>query len=707
MSAEIPTQIGSVAPMLYQHHSGKASPKQSIDVSQLSQEKFDQIIGEYENVLAIQQVIYDLANTPFHPGDIDSFFEEIHRVLSSILYSENIIIATLDDGEENLDFVYFRDSVDSISHSQLLSLPSQQVKYTFTGYVLRSGVSLLADKNTMQKMMDSGHVAQLGTICECWLGVPLKHQETTFGVLAIQSYNPEIVYHSRDAELLEIVANHISSAINRKRMAQEMQQVNAQLNKAHQELDEMVQQRTEQLVKANFELHKLLREKEKTQARLAHDALHDNLTGLPNRTLFIDRLLQAMHRANGRDKLRYAVLFIDMDRFKVINDSLGHLTGDLLLKEVSVRLEKTIRLCDSVARFGGDEFCILLEGNIENFDAIIIAERIIDLLSQPFNLQGFEVFTSPSVGITFSQDYYQDPEEVLRDADSAMYQAKSLGKACFAIFDVSMHEEALRRLKLETDLRVAVNEKQIETYYQPIVDLNQRRIVSFECLARWRHAKEGFVSPEDFITIAEETGLIVKLGWQILESAVLQLAVWRNQFDLTNLSISVNLSPKQLEGYHLVEDILNLLQKHDLPTQSLKLEITESVLIDNFEMAKLVINEFSKAGIKIMLDDFGTGYSSLSYLHHFPISIVKIDRSFINNMFSQPTDLAVIKSVESLATGLLMGVVAEGLETEEQFEKLKEIGILYGQGYLFSKPLCAKAISEAMQIGSLGGAKFL
>jgi diguanylate cyclase (GGDEF)-like protein len=667
------------------------------DPQSLSRIELQKMLAEYERSIEIQHVLCDIANIPIEEAKISQFYIAIHKALSKIIYSDNIIIASMDEKQERLSFDYFKDTVDDLSTEDIDSLPAHRVKYTFTGYVLRTGEPLLANNQEMKKLLEAGEVSQLGTECVSWLGVPLKLEDRIYGVIAVQSYKKTIKFNHDDLELLQFVANHISSAISRKKLNLDMITVNQALQEAKTVLEEQVQERTNELVKTNHELQKLVQQQKMTQKKLSHDALHDSLTGLPNRNLFIDRLLQAM-KGGSRNHLKYAVLFIDLDRFKVINDSLGHLTGDLLLKEVSHRLEKTLRQCDSIARFGGDEFCILLEGNITKAEVITITERIITIVSEPYTLQGYEVFTSPSVGITLSQSYYTNPEDVLRDSDAAMYQAKSMGKACFAIFDSSMHNNALLRLQLENDLRVAVKANEIIPYFQPILDLSQGTITSLESLARWNHHSEGFVKPDVFINIAEETGLIQQLGKQVLEKSLQTLAHWRSLDNrLNQLSVSVNLSPRQLEDDNLVTEIVDMLKQYDLPPNCLKLEITEGVLIDRFESAKKILNQFSEAGIKIMLDDFGTGFSSLSYLHHFPISIVKIDRSFIANMFKEATDMAIIQSVQNLAEGLNMKVVAEGIENQSEVDKLRQMHIDYGQGYLLSKPLTADDTFKFLQ----------
>ena len=653
----------------------------------LTQQQLVELMNEYSQSIKVQKILFEIANLAFIEQNVEQFYQTIHSLLSEIIYAENIIIATLNSDSNQLEFVYFKDTVDTINQDELKRLNAKQIYKTLTGYVVRTGRPLLANKTKMKQLTDKGEIHQVGEACSFWMGAPLIANGNVSGVIALQSYDDRNTFVQSDLELLGFVASHISTVIHRKFLTRQLVEANHALTESHKELEEKVQQRTNDLVKSNYELHKLLREREKTQAKLYHDALHDRLTGLPNRTLFIDRLLQAMSRNERRKQLKYAVLFIDLDRFKVINDSLGHITGDLLLKEVSSRLLSAIRPSDSVARFGGDEFCILLEGDIDKSKTIQIAERIIKKVSTPYRLQGYEVFTSPSVGIAISQTHYKNPEEVLRDADAAMYQAKSQGKARYEFFDISMHHNALKRLQLETDLRVAIKEEELQVYFQPIVETSSKLTVGFEALVRWKHHQLGFISPLEFIEIAEETGLISKLGKQILARAIEQISIFRSlNLNNQNYYVSVNLSPKQLEEESIVGDILMLLSQASLPKSAIKLEITESILIDNFEVAKSILNRFDEEGIDIMLDDFGTGFSSLSYLHHFPIKTVKIDRSFVSNMFEVAKDLAVIQSVENLATGLGMQVVAEGVETEEQRLKLSEIGVNFSQGYLISKP---------------------
>ena len=432
-------------------------------------------------------------------------------------------------------------------------------------------------------------------------------------------------------------------------------------------------------------------ERKHMEKQLLHDALHDSLTGLPNRALFMDRLDHELKRAQANPDYVFAVLFLDLDRFKVVNDSAGHLVGDQLLIEISRRLEKTVNFTDTVARLGGDEFTILLE-NIHNIkNAIAVAEKIDQALSIPFKLQGYELFTSASIGIALSSEGYDQPDEIMRDADLTMYSAKEQGRARYEIFNSSLHDRAITRLQLETDMRRGIEREEFLIYYQPIHSLETGKLAGFEALARWKHPVRGIVSPVEFIPVAEETGTIVALGTWIMERACRQMQSWQELYPHKYpLQISVNLSGKQLREPSLLEKIDSILQDTGLSPQSLKLEITESSLIENMEVATQTLLDIKSRGIKLSMDDFGTGYSSLSYLHRFPVDILKIDRSFVRDIRTNKGNYAIVKAIVTLAHVLEMEVIAEGLEDSFQLEQLKLLNCEYGQGYYFAKPLNLK-----------------
>src|SRR5438105_2349013 len=442
-----------------------------------------------------------------------------------------------------------------------------------------------------------------------------------------------------------------------------------------------------------------------SQTDITERKVSDPLTGLPNRLLFIDRLGRLIKHSRRRKDHLFAVLFLDLDGFKMINDSLGHLIGDQLLVGVAMRLEKCLRSSDTVARLGetftvarlgGDEFTILLDDIKDAADANRAAERLMKALAPAFVLAGKEVFTSISIGIALSNSAYEEPEDMLRDADTAMYRAKSLGKARYEVFDADMRASVMARLQLETDLRRALERNEFRNFYQPIVSLESGRIVGFEALLRWQHATRGMISPEEFIFVAEETGLIRELGWWSLREACRQMSQWRARSkSYLDLTISVNLSAKQLLQRHLVEDMEKLLREIGLPPEALKLEITESAVMADPAAAAETLQAIKSLGIRLAIDDFGTGYSSLSYLHRFPLDTLKIDRSFISGGGEGDT-MEIARTIMPMAKNLRLDVVAEGVETIEQVTLLKRLQCKYAQGYYFSKPLAPEEVAPML-----------
>lgn len=442
-----------------------------------------------------------------------------------------------------------------------------------------------------------------------------------------------------------------------------------------------------------------------SQTDITERKVSDPLTGLPNRLLFIDRLGRLIKHSKRRKDHLFAVLFMDLDGFKMINDSLGHLMGDQLLVGVATRLERCLRSSDTVARLGetftvarlgGDEFTILLDDIKEPADANRAAERLMKALAPPFVLAGKEVFTSISIGIALSNSAYQEPEDMLRDADTAMYRAKSLGKARYEVFDADMRASVMARLQLETDLRRALERSEFRNFYQPIVSLDSGRIVGFEALLRWQHPTKGMIAPEHFIFVAEETGLIRELGWWSLGEACRQMSKWRARSEAyLDLTVSVNLSAKQLLQPHLVDDMKILLREVGLPAEALKLEITESAVMADPAAAAETLQQIKSLGIRLAIDDFGTGYSSLSYLHRFPLDTLKIDRSFISGE-GEGGGMEIARTIMPMAKNLRLEVVAEGVETLEQVALLKRLQCKYAQGYYFSKPLAPEEVAPIL-----------
>lgn len=443
-------------------------------------------------------------------------------------------------------------------------------------------------------------------------------------------------------------------------------------------------------------------DRKQAEEKLVHDAFHDALTGLPNRVLFMDHLKQSVQRAKRKNHFPFGVLFLDFDRFKLVNDSLGHMVGDQLLIAIASRLETSVRPGDTVARLGGDEFTILLEDLNSSEEAALVAKRILRNLAEPFALSAHEIFITASIGIALSTDGYQQPEDILRDADTAMYRAKSMGKARYEVFDKAMHDNAMNLLQIETDLWRAIERKELTLDYQPIVSLRTEKIAGFEALLRWQHPSRGIVSPLDFISVAEETGLIMPIGEWVLDQGCRQIRDWQKLYPQDPpLYISVNLSAKQFMQPDLIDQVSLALDRAGLNPTSLKVEITESMVMQNVESVTTMLGQLRALGVEISMDDFGTGYSSLSYLHRFPISTLKVDRSFVSSMTDNQENLEIVRTIVGLARSLKMDVVAEGVETRAQAAELREMNCEYGQGHYFSRALNAEGAVRLLSVDSV------
>lgn len=459
-----------------------------------------------------------------------------------------------------------------------------------------------------------------------------------------------------------------------------------------------IQRQTAVLEETNRELQAEILERKRAEEQLTHDALHDGLTGLPNRVLFMDRLERAIEYCRRRPDYPFSVLFLDLDQFKIINDSLGHTIGDLLLISIAHRLGASIRASDTVARLGGDEFVVLIENTSLEAAVSIVAQKIQENLKKPFTLEGHEIYISASIGIVESVINYDRPDEVLRDADIAMYHAKELGKSRFEFFSDGLRKKAVSRLELENELRQAIECQEFELHYQPIVKLATNEITSCEALIRWRHPKRGLLLPADFIQVAEESGLILPIGQWVLFEACSQLKMWQETYPrLHNLAINVNISGKQFTQPDFVKVVEQALARTGLHSEYLKLEITESVLIDNYTAANDKFQELLGIGVQLQIDDFGTGYSSLGYLQHFPVHTIKIDKSFVQEMGKGKKGSDLIRAMVSMAKDLGMDTIAEGIEIGEQLDELRSVDCQYGQGYLLSRPLDRSTFEKNME----------
>jgi diguanylate cyclase (GGDEF)-like protein len=618
----------------------------------------------------LQAALFRIAELASTTDSIDNFYAAVHRVVGGLLYARNFYIALLSEDGNELTFPYSVDERDR-------SLQPRKLTNGLTEYVLRHSTALLANAPEIKRLRAEGEVVQHGTSSECWLGVPLVCAEHTVGALVVQSYSAEHRYTLRDQELLTFVSYHIANALERVRAGES-------LRRAYSNLEHRVGERTKALALANRDLRAQITERERIEARLKYETLHDSLTGLPNRTLLMQRLERALEQYHADPSKGFAVLFLDLDRFKVINDSVGHLIGDDLLFQAGGRIRACLKSEDVVARLGGDEFGVLLEGVNETETACNIAERIIEDLNAPFRLAAKELFTSTSIGITLAAPHYKHPEELLRDADSAMYRAKADGRHRYALFDEELRKQAVILLDIENDLRRALTRNEFVPYYQPIVDLEDGKVIGFEALMRWHHPSRGVLLPGEFLSVAEDTGASETIDWQIFEQVcrdAAALAGERGRF------VCVNLSAKHFRNPDLDRRLLSLLAEHDVPTNRFRIEVTERALLEDPPSVRRILQTFRGAGVSMSLDDFGTGYSSLSYLHRYPLQALKIDQSFIASLTEDGKggSTAVIRAILAMAQTLSMQAIAEGVETIEQRALLQKMGCRYVQGFLYSQ----------------------
>jgi diguanylate cyclase (GGDEF)-like protein len=482
-----------------------------------------------------------------------------------------------------------------------------------------------------------------------------------------------------------------------------LQSANQEIFQLNHKLKEQVikeQDKTKEISEINYKLEQEISARQKAEEKLVYDALHDSLTNLPNRTFLMDRIHLAIKRMKRNQDCNFAILFLDLNRFKFTNDTLGHNIGDQLLIAVSRILKENVRELDTVARLGGDEFVILLEQIASLKDTIFIVERIFQQLQTPIEIEGNTISASMSIGIALSSLQYENSSQILRDADIAMYRAKAKGKSHYEIFNQSMYWQTIKVIELEKDLRRALQRQEFCLYYQPIISLETNKLEGFEALVRWKHPEKGFISPAEFIPLAEDSGLIVPLGDWVLEEACRQLAVWQKQFSnipgINDLRMSINVASQQFQELNFVQKIDQILLNTGLNPECIKLEITERVLIDSEEITQNNFAEIKQRKIKLSIDDFGTGYSSFSYLRRLPIDHLKIDRSFINGIALDLENLEIVRTIIKLAHILGIEAIAEGIETLEQAEKLRALGCEMAQGYYFAKPLPVDQIQSQL-----------
>jgi len=610
----------------------------------------------------LQAALFRIAELSSGDGSMEDFYGSVHSIVGSLINARNFYIALLAEDRSALDFPYHVDEVEETPRSRPLG-------NGVTEYLLRIGKPLLASAADLKRLDEAGEFVMSGTYSESWLGVPLTSGDSVLGAIVVQSYSPEIRYGWREQELLTFVSYQIANSLQRRHAAQA-------LRSAYASLEQRVTERTR-------ELREQIAVREKIELQLKHEVMHDALTGLPNRGYLRDRLERVLSRSRRASAPGFAVLYCDVDRFKIINDSLGHLAGDAVLKEVGRRLSACVREPDVVARLGGDEFAILVEDIPGAEIPIRIAQRIIESMSLPMQTLGKEILTSTSVGVAMGDRRHSSADDVLRDADVAMYRAKKGGRHRFEIFDEALNQQAMDVLELESELRRALARQEFAPWMQPIVRLADGAVVGHEALIRWRHPVRGILSPGDFLRVAEDNGSIEAIDWQLFELAC------RSASARTGLGyITLNVSPLHFRQADLDRRLLDMISRSGIEPQRVRIELTEGTLLEKPQQVSETLQRLREAGVLAAIDDFGTGFSSLSYIHRFPLQMLKIDRSFVCELGneSESGSTAVIRAILTLAHSLGMEVIAEGIETEQQRDALIALGCDHGQGFLLGRP---------------------
>ncbi|OUS73225.1 bifunctional diguanylate cyclase/phosphodiesterase [Pseudoalteromonas sp. A601] len=602
-------------------------------------------VNQLNDAQKLETTLLQIANLTYQASDLDAFLESLHNIMTNLLRTDNFLVGLYDKHVDVLEIVYIiEEGVRSNAHKKI---SKQQLKHTASYYLLTAEQSLLLNKKEYQQYIDAGHFQMVGRPSESWLGVPFTVNDHTTGVIVVQSYQEQYHYSEHDRDILTYVSRQISMAIDRQLSRQ----------------------------------------------TLEYRAQHDELTGLANRSLLIEKMQHAiLQLAQTTKKISHCLLYLDFDRFKSINDSLGHEVGDHFLVTICKAIQKTMRSTDTFARLGGDEFAIFME-NISHKNQVNEAlKRIATALDVPLNIDGHLLQASTSIGVAFTHSDKDKAYKLLQHADAAMYEAKSSGRGQVKFFNGTMRKKLKAHADIENDLQHGIEHDDFELYYQPIFSIQTSKVIGFEALVRWHHPNKGFVSPNDFIPVAEHTGQIINLDLHLLNLAAKQIAAWTKQ-GKRFLRITVNVSSRHFASLDFVSQIHSLYNKYQLPLGSLCLEITESGLIENLELATEIIEGLAPLKVKLCLDDFGTGYSALGYLHQLPIHVLKIDKSFIDNL--QDSANPLVEAILSLAGSLELDVVAEGIETQAQLSILQNTKCNFGQGFLKSKPLPA---NEAIRL---------
>lgn len=595
-------------------------------------------ISELEYAKKLQGVLFNIAALTYEDENFFKVYEKIHHLIAELLYAKSFFVAVYNEETRRIEFPYFVDE----RHPELAADigPVDTEMRGMSAWIIFNNTSLLLSRQDIIERSQRGDFELLGTLAESWLGVPIHAGDDLKGALVVQTYSPLVSYIEKDRELLSFVSRHVSNLLKRK----------------------------------------------VTEKKLQHLALHDALTGLANRTLFLDRVTHALKKQDRQDHRLCAVLYMDVDLFKTINDRYGHAVGDALLNKFANLLTQQTRKLDTVARLGGDEFALFLE-DIESQDiAIQLAERIIQGLQQPIAANEVVVSCSTSIGIAFTNGTLISASEMIRRADAAMYQAKAAGRGHYQLYDPLLDSAKVRDLVMGEDIHTALAEQQFVLHYQPVIDVANGMAVGFEALIRWQHPSKSWIAPNEFIDYAEKHRLIEKIDRYVLRQALQQMCVWREQTGKSP-KVSVNISGRHFASAEFISTVLALLDEFQIEPHTLGIEITERAVIDKFSIAQNNIQILQKNHVRVLLDDFGTGYSSLNYLHQLTLDVIKIDRTFVKGSRGSKHDNPIINSIVALASAMNLTVIAEGVETQEELLVLRDAGCELCQGFYFSKAL--------------------
>lgn len=641
-------------------------------------------IVERQKAVKMHKALLSISEITANSQDIDCFYQAIHQEINTLLPAKNLYIALLDnDGNTDhstVTFPYYDDESVSAPLPRMLG-------YGLTELVISTGSATLITEDKVLSLSEQGEINikpleldyPKSKLPKAWLAAPLMEDGKIFGILAIQHYQNAKAFQQKDLQLIRFISQHVSTAILHKRSQAEAERNNEKLEK-------IVNKRTKELQASNLNLRMQIDERRKAEAQLYYEAHHDALTKLPNRAMFSDRLSYSLRHLKRHPDQRFAVLFIDLDRFKMINDTLGHHAGDEFLIEIALRLRECVRDNDILARLGGDEFVILLDSLQSQDDIEEVASRIITAIAKPFSLGSHTLYSNASIGIAQCSSHYKDSHEILRDADAAMYQAKNLGRGRYVFFDESMREQLIASMTLEQELRIAIKDNQFELHYQQISNLSLTNTIGFEALLRWQHPTQGILTPSEFLYMAEETGMILDIETWVIKEVSAQLKAWQQSKDYFNAFIGINLSGRHLTQANQLNKLINQIQDAEIEPHRLILEFNESAFAQHSELALKNLRRLKDFGVKLALDDYGAGSSSLNFLHNYPFEFIKLDRSFVRTLKSSDKNLSLVKALHDLGSDFGYHLVAEGIESEAMLKKLQTVGCEFGQGYHISRP---------------------